>query len=327
MKNSINRYLKLFIPSIKVQCLVEALKLNLFDLLDENISLYEISKRLSLDESNLKILLNGLIFMDLLYLEGQTYKLSKISLDYFKSNSPLYVGDMFIFRDSMVKKANTLTSKFLQLNKPKMPQNREKMWAMASSKSIKQEQILRKEFAKDTLLALKDFPKSGKILDLGCSSGLSIIETIKNRPNLELVLFDYKEVIEVAKENIKNYDFKDRILTLSGDINKDDIGENYDLIWCSHVIYFLKDKGEILRKIYKALKPNGIFVSYHTEMKSGKKFEDNFFYFLHLAMQNRQILKPLELVEKLENIGFKSIVSFENHHDLATSSQITIGRK
>lgn len=328
MENRIDDYFKMFISSIKIQCLAEALKLNIFDLLYADKGMDEIVRNLNLDKNNLKILLDGLVFMGLLKHKNNTYELTKISNEYFLSKSPMYVGDMYLQRYVMTKNGNKLIEKFLQNTKVKMPQNKEKIWAMASSKSIKQEQALRKEFVTNMLLGLKIFPKSGKILDLGCSSGLMILDTIKDYPNLELVLFDYNEVIKTTKENIKNCNFKDRVSTISGDINKDDIGENYDLIWCSHVIYFLDKKEEILKKIYKALKPNGIFVSYHSEIDTNDiKYKDNFFYFLYLAMQNRQLLKPLELVYALEDMDFKSIVSFENPNDLVSSSQITIARK
>lgn len=327
MQNNIYKYLILFTQSIKMQCLIKAIKLEIFDLLDKNISLELISNALSLDKNTLATLLDGLVFLDLLIFDNDSYKLTEISKEFFVSSSSKFVGDFFLQRYKMLQNGSQIIGNLSQKSNFKTPQNQQKIWALGSN-SIKQEQSLRKDYVINLLLSLKDFPKAGKILDLGCSSGTLILDTIKDFVDLKLVLFDYEEVIKIAKDDIRNCDFKDRVFYMSGDINKDDIGEGYDLIWCSHVFYFLDDIQDILDKIYKALKPNGIFISYHTNIdKNNPKFEDNFFYFFYLILQNRQTLMPQDLAKNLTKIGFKSITSFENSKDLAVFSQVTIARK
>lgn len=345
MKKNINDYVKMLIHSTKAQCLIEALELKLFDAIDGKTKTERIANDLNVEEKNLKILLEALVFLDLLYFENGFFTLTKIAKVYFFTNSTQYIGDMFTKRHAIIKQHNEHLGKLLSnkksqnintkkeipalaTNKDLNPNNQEKLWAKAADNHLKQEQTLRKDFALKSLLRLKDFPKSGKILDLGCSAGLTIIDITKQFPDLKIVLFDFEEVIEAAKKNIKNHKYINNISTMAGNINEDDIGKDYDLIWCSHVMYFLTNPKEILKKIYNALNPNGIFVSYHTEIdKTDEKYKDNFFYFMYLALQNRKIFEPLELVDNLEEVGFKTIISFENPHDLAVASQVIIARK
>lgn len=345
MKKNINNYIKMLIESTKTQCLIEALKLKIFDLVDENITIEDMANRLHLDEDRLKKLFDGLLFLDLLRYKNNCFVLSTLSQKYFITKNSHYVGDMFIKRHAIIKQHNEhlgelLSNKKAQniypkkeisalaTNKNPNTNNQEKLWATAADNHLKQEQILRQDFAIKSLLRLKDFPKSGKILDLGCSAGLTIIDITNYFPDLKIVLFDFEEVIEATKKSIKNHKHVNNISTMAGNINEDDFGKDYDLIWCSHVLYFLTNPKDILKKIYNSLNPNGIFISYHTEIdKTDKKYENNFFYFLYLSLQDRKIFEPLELVDSLEETGFRSIVSFENPHDLAVASQITIARK
>lgn len=116
---------------------------------------------------------------------------------------------------------------------------------------------------------------------------------------------------------------------MGGDIQVDDIGSGYDLIWCSHLLYFFEDKHKIVKKIYDALNPKGIFISAHSETdEKDKQNLDKYFSFLFLNMQEKDaLLRPFELSGICEDVGFKKISSYTNYNTPVTQTQMTIAKK
>ena len=56
---------------------------------------------------------------------------------------------------------------------------------------------------------------------------------------------------------------EDRVDVLGGDYLQDSIGEGYDLIWASATLNFSKDDmNSFMKKIYNALNPGDVFISY-----------------------------------------------------------------
>jgi len=328
---NINKYLNMLLVQQKTEVLSLAIELQIFTLIEKkNYEIQDLSLELSTNSHNTKTLLDSLVLLDLLYKENGFYKNEEISKRFFISNSSTYCGDVFLHRKNMLEYgkeslSSLLKKEHLNLNKPKDSGK----WANAAKKYLKQEQKnLISPSALNIIKNLRDINKMKKILDLGCSSGIVGLEIVKNYENMTGVLFDYKEVTNIANNHIREYDLENRVSILSGDIEEDNIGEGYDLIWCSNILYFFKDKKKILEKIYKALNPNGVLVSCHVEIDEQDKVnQDSFFYFLFMSMQERNIIKPMELSNICEDIGFKNIYSFSNFDMPMTPCQIHIARK
>jgi hypothetical protein len=110
--------------------------------------------------------------------------------------------------------------------------------------------------------ALPEFPAFRKMLDLGGGPGLIGMAIVAEHPSLKGVVFDRPQVVKVAEELIKEYEMEDRMEVLGGDYLQDSIGEGYDLIWASACLNFAKhDMDSLMKKIYDALSPNGVFIS------------------------------------------------------------------
>lgn len=330
MENSINKYFNMLLVGHKIETISIAIKLKLFTFIEkEDLEARFLASKLNCDLENTKILLDALVMLNLIYRENKIYKNEKISKKYFVSTSLNYSGDIFLHKKEMLTIAQNSLEGFIKGGKNILTDMKhEKKWADSAKKNLKQEQkSLVCEAVVSLVNNLKEFPKMKKILDLGCSSGILGLEIVKSHPSLCATLFDYKEVTDIAKENIIEYKLENRAKILSGDIQEDDIGQGYDLIWCSNIFYFLKNKEEVIKKIYNALNPNGILVSSHVEIdKRNKTHEDNFFYFLSLSLQGRDVLKPIELSYVFEEVGFRSINSYTTF-ELLTPTQIYIVKK
>ena len=327
---NINKYLQMLLVQQKTEILEIALNLKLFKLIEERIdTISMLSLKIKIDEHKTKILLDSLIFMELVEVNENIYSNSKLAKQSFIYGSSSYCGDIFLHRKHLANFGKEMMKSILENDKKLEDNKTAKLWANASKKFLKQEQKnLISPIALDIIKNLKEFSSLNKMLDLGCASGVIGLEITKNHPSLKTTLFDYEEVTNIAKEHIKEYNLEDRVTVLSGDIQIDNIGKNYDLIWCSNIFYFLKDNKSVIKKIYDALSPNGIIVSCHVEIDTKNSLDENsFFYFLSLNMQGKNILKPMELSNIFEEIGFKSINSYTNLNTPMTPSQIHICKK
>ncbi|RXJ57648.1 class I SAM-dependent methyltransferase [Candidatus Marinarcus aquaticus] len=328
---NIDRYLNMLLEGQKTEVLGVALNLKIFKSLEEeNHTFNSLAVKLELNPHNTKVLLDALVLLDLLYKQGEFYKNEALTKEFFIEETKGYCGDVFLHRKEMLNHGKKMLDTLVKegcgaLKDSKHP----KKWAGAAKRFLRQEQEnLISKVALDTVTRLKEFSSAKKMLDLGCSSGIVGLEIIKSHLSLQGVLYDYKEVTDVVDEHIKEYGLQNRVTTLSGDIQNDDIGSGYDLIWCSNIFYFFKDKKEVIEKIYKALNTNGVLVSVHVEIDETDKTNlDEYFYFLFLNMQERGVLKPFELSDIFEETGFRSINSYTSVEMPMTKSQIHIAKK
>ncbi|MCT7547591.1 methyltransferase [Aliarcobacter butzleri] len=327
---NINNYLSLLLAQQKTEILELALELKIFKLIEENINtIFIISSKININEHKTKILLDSLVFMELLEINQDKYLNTKFAKESFIYGASSYCGDVFLHRKHLAENSKKMMKSMFEEKKELEEIKIAKLWADASKKFLKQEQKnLIAPMAVDIIKNLKEFSSLNKMLDLGCSSGVIGLEITKNHPNIKTILFDYEEVTNITKEHINEYNLQNRVFVLSGDIEKNDIGKNYDLIWCSNIFYFFKDKKEVIKKIYDALNPNGILVSCHVEIDTKNSLDENsFFYFLSLNLQGKNILKPMELSDIFEEVGFKSINSYTTYKTPMTPSQIHICKK
>ncbi|WP_419773718.1 methyltransferase [Halarcobacter sp.] len=331
MNIGINKYLTMLLEQNKVEVLSIALKLKLFMYLEEeNMDFEKLLSYLNTNKDNTQILLEALSMMDLIKKEKGFYINSPLAKKYFVYNTSSYCGDVFLHRKELSTHSRKAMLKLISEGSAKQAlAKNSKLWANASKKSLKQEQ---KNLISKTVLKIvqeiQDFPKMKKMLDLGCSSGVLGLEIINKYPNLSGVLFDFPDLAEVVKEHISEYNLDNRVKFVGGDIQNDEIGSNYDFIWCSNIFYFFENKDEVLEKIYKALNPNGILISAHVEIGEEKEqYEDSFFYFLGLKLQGRTTFKPMHLSQAFEKVGFRNINSYTTKQFPLTKTQIHIVRK
>ncbi|MCT7618330.1 methyltransferase [Aliarcobacter butzleri] len=327
---NINNYLSLLLAQQKTEILELALELKIFKLIEENINtIFIISSKININEHKTKILLDSLVFMELLEINQDKYLNTKFAKESFIYGASSYCGDVFLHRKQLAENGKKMMKSIFEEKKELEDMKIAKLWANASKKFLKQEQKnLIAPMAVDIIKNLKEFSSLNKMLDLGCASGVIGLEITKNHPNIKTTLFDYEEVTNITKEHINEYNLQNRVFVLSGDIEKNDIGKNYDLIWCSNIFYFFKDKKDVIKKIYDALNPNGILVSCHVEIDTKNSLDENsFFYFLSLNLQGKNILKPMELSDIFEEVGFKSINSYTTYKTPMTPSQIHICKK
>jgi len=112
------------------------------------------------------------------------------------------------------------------------------------------------------IISLIDFRSVNKFLDLGCGSAAYSIEVARKFPNIQIAVFDLPNVIPVTQKYIEKAGMYDKIVTISGDYLKDDIGKGYDMVFLSSIFHShsIWENIELSRKVYDALNPGGRIV-------------------------------------------------------------------
>ncbi len=104
----------------------------------------------------------------------------------------------------------------------------------------------------------EEFKNAKKLLDLAGGHGLYAIGFSMLNKNLKCYVFDLPNVVEETKKFIKKYNAKN-VFTIAGDFYRDNIGEGYDIIFCSYNPGGKNPK--IAEKVYNALNEGGLFIN------------------------------------------------------------------
>jgi 2-polyprenyl-3-methyl-5-hydroxy-6-metoxy-1,4-benzoquinol methylase len=98
-----------------------------------------------------------------------------------------------------------------------------------------------------------------KVLDIAAGHGLFGIAVLRANPNAEVNAVDWKNVLEVARENAEKFGVAGRYVTLPGSIFDVDIGSGYDLVLIPNFLHHfdVPTNEKLLRKLYGALVPGG----------------------------------------------------------------------
>ncbi len=307
------KYLNLLLSPLKIEFISIAIKIKLFDLLQEASSLESISKQLDFDTSNTKIFLEALVHLKLLKYKNKLFKNSSFSNRYFVTTSEYYMGDVFLYRKEFFEKSKQNIFDIIKKgSKVDMNLQDSKQWAKASKKYFFQEQkAMLSELVIDVVNSLENSKDIKKILDLGCNSGVLSLELLKQNSNYKAVLFDFKDVIQQTKKNIKKYQLEKRVTTLYGDILKDDIQKGYDLVICSNILHLLPKKKKVLKKIYNSLNENGILLIIQSNfLEESTQKKNNYFYNLLPRLYDKNYHKNYPTLDMISKSGFSDIEHF-----------------
>src|SRR5437667_423121 len=101
--------------------------------------------------------------------------------------------------------------------------------------------------------------RTRKVLDIAAGHGLFGIAILRANPKAEVTAVDWKNVLEVARENAKKFGVADRYKTLNGSIFDADIGTGYDLILIPNFLHHFDQPtiAPLVNKLHRALKPGG----------------------------------------------------------------------
>jgi 2-polyprenyl-3-methyl-5-hydroxy-6-metoxy-1,4-benzoquinol methylase len=98
-----------------------------------------------------------------------------------------------------------------------------------------------------------------KILDIAASHGMFGIAAAKQNPSAQIYAADWKNVLEVAKNNAEAAGISGRFHLLPGNAFETDFGGGYDLVLIPNFLHHFDPSTctTFMRKVHAALKPGG----------------------------------------------------------------------
>ena len=97
------------------------------------------------------------------------------------------------------------------------------------------------------------------MLDIAAGHGLFGIAVLRASAGAQVTAVDWRNVLEVARENARKFGVADRYSTLPGSVFDVDIGSGYDLVLIPNFLHHfdVPTNEELLRKLHAALVPGG----------------------------------------------------------------------
>ncbi len=260
------------------------------------------------------------------------YRNLPVADHYLRADARTYCGDALLFRHRVTRQTGNQLSDYLRNGVPRTPAASAAIargWADAARLQIAQEQrAVTREMACVLVESLPEAPGLRRLLDLGGGPGLVAIALAEQLPALEGVVFDFPPAAEVARENIEAAGLGQRLEAIGGDLDDDDIGAGYDLIWCSSVLHFVHDLPATLHRLLAALRPGGVLLCCQAEVPTERQFAAQMLpYYLHMRLQGRHVLGEGELARVLESIGFCAVEQLNGLRFPVTPVNAVIARK
>jgi len=129
--------------------------------------------------------------------------------------------------------------------------------------------------------------KNDEVLDIGCGTGLLSLKLLQKANCLITGIDNSKEMMAIFQDKIKQLKLTPRITCKLIDANALNFKkETFDKIVSSVTLHHLKDKERVIKKVYKMLKPGGIFVIGEIDMDTTGRHDD--------VNRLKRILKVLE---------------------------------
>lgn len=308
--------------------LFTALDFDLFHLLEEPKTARQISEEIETEPYLTEKFLNALVALQLLSKHDDRYTNTKLASTFLVKSSPFYQGNLLRLSakgyDNWSKMSSILKGEIQKKNDGRFEDVFNPSFILAMAEGSMRGSLHRTVKEVSTL---PEFQRARKLLDLGGGHGLYAITFSQTNPNLEAVVFDLPHVIEVAKEFITKCGMEERIAIIGGNFLEDDIGNGYDIIFVSDVLYRKKDVLMcILKKIHDALNDNGSIVLKHwllNDDRTAPLVSVLFDLKLSLRGDRHYIYTEKEYIELLQEVGFSSIRTLDISSSSSPSTIIT----
>ncbi len=207
-----------------------------------------LSKAIFTDRRATELLLDSLVAIGILKKTKNYYRNSAIASKYLVSGKPDYQGDILRHYDTLWDNWSGL-DKVIKTGRPhKKSQNHESfILGMHNIATQKLKEVIR-------TIKLKGVKS---LLDLGGGPGTYSLAFAKKKINVTLM--DLPDTLKISKRLIKEAGPQKNITLLPGDFMKDNLGNNYDIVFISQIFhaYSVEECLSILRKSYNSLAPGG----------------------------------------------------------------------
>ena len=322
--HALQPYWDLAVAPVQADALAAALELGIFDVLATPHTPAQLADTLSLHAPHTALLLELLWSMQVLERDvadtdasTQRYRCTASTLQYFCRASVAFCGDAWLYRLHALRHFATQLNTLVCAGGKAAPYSAANgiNWAAAAQQQIGQEQrAVTMRAALSVMQRIAPFAARNtplRLLDLGGGPGWVAIALAQAHAGVHGCVFDWPETVAVAAANIAHAQLSERLETQGGDLDSDDIGGDYDLIWCSSVLHFVPDMAAALRKMHAALKPGGMLVCVQAEIAPAAEDAARVLpYYLPMRMLGRTVTRQGELAQLLRDAGWRQVEQY-----------------
>ncbi|OEZ55991.1 multifunctional cyclase-dehydratase-3-O-methyl transferase TcmN [Janthinobacterium sp. HH103] len=321
-QHALQPYWDLAVAPVQADGLAAALELGIFEVLATPHTPAQLADVLSLHAPHTALLLELLWSMQVLERDGADtealrYRCTATTLQYFCRDSVAFCGDAWLYRLHALRHFATQLNTLVRDGGKVTPYSTASgvNWATAAQQQIGQEQrAVTMRAALCVMQRVAPFADGNtplRLLDAGGGPGWVAIALAQAHAGVHGCVFDWPETVAVAAANIAHAQLSDRLETLGGDLDSDDIGGGYDLIWCSSVLHFVPDMAAALRKMQAALKPGGVLVCIQAEIAAAPGDAARVLpYYLPMRMLGRTVTRHGELAQLLRDTGWRQVEQY-----------------
>lgn len=304
LADDLNEMIRGFMPS---RAVLTALELDVFTAVGDGSSADQVACKIESDERATEMLLNALVGLKLLEKRGETFLNSPVSARFFSAGSRDNALPALLHTAHLWDRWSTLTEcvkagTSVERNQREPDGVRDFIAAMDRN-------------AKERAGAVvKAIGPNGmrRMLDLGGGSGAYSIALAQAIPNLSSEILDQADVIPLAHAYIRKAGLEERVTTRVGDMLRDPLGKNYDLILVSAICHMFsaEENCKLFRRIYDALARHGQVVVQDFILEPSKtspRFATLFSLNMLVGTKAGSSYSELEYTEWLENAGFSDV--------------------
>jgi (2Fe-2S) ferredoxin/SAM-dependent methyltransferase len=236
------------------RCVLTALELDVFTAVGEGASAEEVGAKIHANARAVSMLLDALVSLGLLTKEENTYRNTADSSRFFVQGSKDNQRNGLLHTANIWHRWSTLTEAVQRGTR--VPIDRDQTeWTQNFIAGMQRNAKNRAP------LLVKNLGTAGvhRILDLGGGSGAYSIAFSKASPDVRCDILDVPEVVPLTLNYVKNAGVTSQISFRPGDMLRDDLGSNYDLIMLNAICHmFSEEQNQLLfRRARQALAPKG----------------------------------------------------------------------
>lgn len=237
--------------------LLTAVELGVFEALgDGKKTSAEVAREIGADERAIDRLMDVLVTMNLLTKEDERFANSPDACDFLIHGKPGYAGGALGHMLNLWQTWSTLTDA-----------------VRAGTSVVERRAEDRPEQAKSFMAAMHliaggiapqilpeiDLTNVSRVLDIGGGSGAYSIAFCRAKPDLESVVFDLPDIVPITRDYATQAGFADRISTVTGDFNVDELPTGFDLVYMSQILHSnsREQNAELIKKAGRSLNSGG----------------------------------------------------------------------
>lgn len=254
LPDDLNEMFRAFMPS---RAALTALELDVFTTVADGASAKEVAQKTQADPRATEMLLNVLVSLKLLVKRDETFFNTPASARFFAEGSPDNARNGLLHTAHLWHRWSSLTE-CVRAGTSVRHDGGDGNWVTAFIAAMDRNA---RERTGAVVKAIAT-PEVKRMLDLGGGSGAYSISLARAVPGLTSLVLETPDVVPLTHEYIQKAGLADRITTRVGDMLRDPLGENYDLILVSAICHMFSpaENRELLQRAYSALAPAGQLV-------------------------------------------------------------------